>query len=66
MGRLRRRIATPRPEPRPWTPEEDARLDEICAIGLSSDFWHLALPGRTVGEITDRRLDRRLKPAPLI
>ena len=52
--------------PRPWSPDEDARLREICAIGLTSDAWPNAIPGRTCGEIAARRLDLQLELAPLL
>jgi hypothetical protein len=60
MKRRRARI-----EPRAWTAAEDEKLREICAIGLASDHWHLALPGRTFGEIAERRLDLGLRSAML-
>ncbi len=41
---------------RPWTEAEDEKVVEIAQTGLSSDHWHLALPGRTFGQIAERRL----------
>jgi hypothetical protein len=44
---------------RPWTPAEDDKIVEVTRIGLASDLWHHALPGRTFGEIAERRLQLR-------
>jgi len=63
MGRRVRR--TPRPVPKPWAAEEDEKLTEICRLGLASDHWHRALPGRRFSEICERRLDLGLKSAML-
>lgn len=53
-------------EPKPWTAEEDASLADICRIGLSSDYWTMAIPGRSFGEIAERRHDLKLELKPLI
>lgn len=50
----------------PWTEEEDETLREITALGLVSDAWPSALPGRRFGEIAERRLDLGLKSPPLL
>lgn len=55
----RRTVRRPYVPPRPWTPEEDEKVAEIARIGLASDHWTLALPGRTFGEIAERRLSLR-------
>lgn len=60
---MRRRKPVVRPA---WTPEEDECLREAVRIGLCSDAWGAAFPGRTFGEIAERRLDLRISPAPLI
>jgi len=62
-GRARKKTIAPT---RPWSPEEDEALAEICSIGLASDFWRLALPDRRFGDIVDRRRDLGLKMAPLL
>jgi hypothetical protein len=59
-----RRRKTPPSEP--WTPEEDQKLRDMMAVGLISDAWASALPGRRFGEICERRLDLGIKPAPLL
>ena len=51
---------------RPWTPDEDDRLREMVAVGLSSDFWSSAFPDRSFGEIAERRLELNSKMAELI
>lgn len=51
---------------RPWTPEEDRRLGEMMAVGLSSDFWSTALPERSFGEIAERRLELKPETAALL
>lgn len=51
---------------RPWTADEDAKLVEICAAGLSSEFWTETIPTRSWGEIAERRLDLKPPLAPLI
>jgi len=63
---IRRRRRRARPPSRPWTPEEDAKLREINEIGLSVDWWDLAIPDRGVHEMIDRRLELGIKPAKLI
>lgn len=56
-----------RPPPlRPWTAAEDALLRQMVADGLSCDGWAAMLPGRSFGEIAERRLDLGLKPARLL
>lgn len=44
---------------RPWSADEDARLDKMLACGLSSDFWQAELPDRAFGEITERIYERQ-------
>lgn len=41
--------------PKAWTPEEDKALADMIRCGLSVDYY--ALPGRSFGEILDRRLE---------
>jgi hypothetical protein len=35
-------------------------------IGLASEFWPQALPGRTHGDVCERRLDLQVPIAPLL
>jgi hypothetical protein len=62
---MRRRTRTPQSaaERRPWTPDEDAVLAEIMAIGLANDFWPLALPDRCFGDVAERRIEWGVKLA---
>lgn len=61
--RRRRRVWT---QARPWSEEEDARLADMVALGVTSDAWPVQLPGRTFGEVAERRLDLGLSPRILI
>jgi hypothetical protein len=63
---LNRRKRAAVPDRPPFTPDEDEALREIMALGLSSEFWHLALPERTHNEICTRRLDLGVRCAPLL
>ena len=63
---MRRRRRPKRQPTRPWTPQEDAALREVNAIGLCCSFWPLAIPDRPVVEMYERRLVLGIKPAPLI
>lgn len=40
----------------PFTAQEDAELAQMVRCGLSCDYYRSHLPGRTFGEILDRRL----------
>lgn len=40
-----------------FTHEEDAKLADMIALGVSSDFWADALPGRSVTELIERAYD---------
>lgn len=60
---MRRRRRKPWPPSRPWTAEEEEKLRQVNEIGLASDFWHLALPDRSLREMIERRYELGIKPA---
>ncbi|QJU59845.1 hypothetical protein HL653_20730 [Sphingomonas sp. AP4-R1] len=64
MRRSRRRPAWP--PSRPWTPDEDRTLVELCQIGATCDIWKTVFPDRRFGEVAERRLDLRPPLAPLL
>lgn len=63
---MRRRRRHAGPPPRPWTPEEDAKLREINELGLCHEWWHFAIPNRGLHEMFDRRLELGIKMAELL
>jgi hypothetical protein len=55
-----------RPTPLPWTPEEDAKLEDMTRLGVVSEAWPVQLPNRRFYEIVERRLELGLRCAPLL
>ncbi|WP_225205073.1 hypothetical protein [Novosphingobium huizhouense] len=53
----RRKPAWSRPLAVPFTPQEDEALCQMVRVGLSCDYWQAQLPGRTFGELLERRMD---------
>lgn len=49
----------PWPEPKPWTPEEEARLIDAAGCGLSCDYWKDIFPDRRFGDVADKALNLR-------
>lgn len=50
-----------RADPSPWTPDEDAKIVEMTALGVGFHEHTIAaiLPGRTAGQAIERRYQLR-------
>jgi hypothetical protein len=68
--RRRHRTSAPVGIARPFTPDEDKELVAAARCGLAVEFYSAAIPGRTTGELLERRLQLReageLELAPLL